>query len=902
MRFFVGRNLSLRTSFFSRNSTPSAPTGSGSIMASPDEAIRGAIGGCAMTLSARMFRMLIPAALLVCWLCGRASASGQVLNLSTDLVPDGIASSNMLPNMPTQDAGPLFEAGVTYASTHGIPSVIAERGAYYFLSLNNPGQHVFLNQISNVTVDLHYSDLYFAYSNIEAICVFEGSNLTLMNFTVDYLPSALPFTELSVTSVNTRDSNLTISFTPISGYPLPSALAALEGTFPAGYANDGFYAYVFRGGQELGATGRMSVSTVTDTMLTLTGKEPWTTAAALSKAEVNDTVVLELRAGIASIFATGATNFTVKDVSIYASGFIGVVANLSSGTTVDHVQVVPRPGTGRLISTNADGIHLAKAGANNVVTNNTVKRTCDDAIAMDGQWYAIVASTVKKVATTSVPVTRNNTGYLLPGEVVDFIDIDTALILGTATIVSEKPRIDKQSGAANEPFTLTISTPVTGLANGFGVTPHDPALRGSGTVIYDNVAQEITFGRGIYPAGVANVSIHDNSIEATNRTGIVVEQDEGSIYDYKTGPSSGIAINNNVVDRAPDYGTLSANAVTDAAGINSVAYDEHFAWLNTQSLSDITVENNFVTDGIRTGIRLENVNTGQISGNTILGNSTAPDSDIWFLPPCPGSSGCESLTMVESDFVQPILSVQSTGVTNTGNILTGNPVTNHSFADGSVRFAPLSIVVASGENFTTATATASGPTLPHKLGGVEVDVLDSAGVSRKAGLYSVSPTAVQFVMPDGTASGVASVRVAGQNGGALVSDSAPGLFSADGTGTGVALATAVRETPNGKLVVEPVYQCTPACTALPLDLGVPGATTRVTFQGTGIGELASPAEIIAEVGGVFVVVEAAGKVAGAPGMEYVTLKIPHSLAGAGLVPVVITDENFTSNAVDIDIQ
>jgi uncharacterized protein (TIGR03437 family) len=49
-------------------------------------------------------------------------------------------------------------------------------------------------------------------------------------------------------------------------------------------------------------------------------------------------------------------------------------------------------------------------------------------------------------------------------------------------------------------------------------------------------------------------------------------------------------------------------------------------------------------------------------------------------------------------------------------------------------------------------------------------------------------------------------------------------------------------------------------------------------------------------------VRAAGNVAGSPGVEYVTLKIPHSLAEAGLVPVTITDENFTSNAVEIDIQ
>jgi hypothetical protein len=81
-----------------------------------------------MTLPAPIYKTLILAALLACALCGRASASGLVLDLSKDLVADGIASSNMLPNVPTEDARPLFEEGIAYAFAHSIPTVTAERG------------------------------------------------------------------------------------------------------------------------------------------------------------------------------------------------------------------------------------------------------------------------------------------------------------------------------------------------------------------------------------------------------------------------------------------------------------------------------------------------------------------------------------------------------------------------------------------------------------------------------------------------------------------------------------------------------------------------------------------------------------------------------------------------------
>jgi hypothetical protein len=265
-------------------------------------------------------------------------------------------------------------------------------------------------------------------------------------------------------------------------------------------------------------------------------------------------LVLEWRAGIGAVFSGNSTGLTLQNVSVYASGFIGVLVLLSSATTVDHVQVIPRPGTDRLISSNADGIHLSKAGANNAVTNNTVKRTCDDAIAMDGQWYAIVSA---DSSSTTVQVTRNNTGMLAIGQAFDFINIVNATIAGTATIVDEDPEPAMQTGDAGEAITLTLDQSIAGLQMNFGVTPHDVNLRGSGTVISGNLSQEIVFGRGIYPAGVANVTITDNITEATNRPGIEVEQDEGLTYNYKTGPSSGITIENNIVDNALRYGIPS---------------------------------------------------------------------------------------------------------------------------------------------------------------------------------------------------------------------------------------------------------------------------------------------------------------------------------------------------------
>ena len=79
----------------------------------------------------------------------------------------------------------------------------------------------------------------------------------------------------------------------------------------------------------------------------------------------------------------------------------------------------------------------------------------------------------------------------------------------------------------------------------------------------------------------------------------------------------------------------------------------------------------------------------------------------------------------------------------------------------------------------------------------QVTVQDSAGTSAAAPLLYVSPGQINFLMPAGMATGVATFTIAGGPSGALtaigaVGQVAPALFSLNGAGTGLAAATAIR--------------------------------------------------------------------------------------------------------------
>src|ERR1039457_1425396 len=121
-----------------------------------------------------------------------------------------------------------------------------------------------------------------------------------------------------------------------------------------------------------------------------------------------------------------------------------------------------------------------------------------------------------------------------------------------------------------------------------------------------------------------------------------------------------------------------------------------------------------------------------------------------------------------------------------------------------------------------AIATAFGPDLAVNSGaGTTVTVEDSTGTTRAATVFYAYPQQIAFLIPAGTATGGATVTVTSGDGtvssaSVTITTVAPGLFSADASGQGVAAAVAVQGQ-NAALI----FSCGPgpvACTGLPVNL------------------------------------------------------------------------------------
>ncbi|MGH9938199.1 MAG: hypothetical protein ACREAM_18295, partial [Blastocatellia bacterium] len=224
--------------------------------------------------------------------------------------------------------------------------------------------------------------------------------------------------------------------------------------------------------------------------------------------------------------------------------------------------------------------------------------------------------------------------------------------------------------------------------------------------------------------------------------------------------------------------------------------------------------------------------------------------------------------------------------------------------------APESITAGFGVNLATETQAAVSLPLPTTLAGVSLKVTDSAGTERLAPLFFVSPGQINYVIPAGAANGpvVLTVMNAGEavaTGEARIARAAPGLFSANANGQGVAAALALRIKADGSQSFEPIAQFDPArkrFVPIPLDLGP--ATDRVflILYGTGLRHRSSLSAVSCDIGGVNSEALFAGAAPGFAGLDQVNVRLPRSLAGRGEVDLSLFVDGETANTVRVSIR
>ena len=231
----------------------------------------------------------------------------------------------------------------------------------------------------------------------------------------------------------------------------------------------------------------------------------------------------------------------------------------------------------------------------------------------------------------------------------------------------------------------------------------------------------------------------------------------------------------------------------------------------------------------------------------------------------------------------------------------GSPVATVSAASflTSAEVAPGSIVAGFGPLLATGVQAAPSIPLPMSLLGTSVRVSDSQGVEFDAPLFYVSPQQVNYQMPLGVALGDATVRVLIDNvivatGVVHIVSTAPGLFTFNASGAGLAAGVALRIR-GDQATYEPIFDGT---NPIPIDLGSEQDQVYLILFGTGLG--GGTASVTIDGVNVPVAVFAAPDFIG---LDQCNVgPIPRSLSGRGSVNVVLTVDGRTANTVQVSIK
>jgi uncharacterized protein (TIGR03437 family) len=243
-------------------------------------------------------------------------------------------------------------------------------------------------------------------------------------------------------------------------------------------------------------------------------------------------------------------------------------------------------------------------------------------------------------------------------------------------------------------------------------------------------------------------------------------------------------------------------------------------------------------------------------------------------------------------------------------LVIAGPLANLSAASfsGNVLAAEM-IVAAFGAGLATGVAYVTALPLPTTLLGTTVRVTDSAGVERVAPLFFVAPGQVNYLLPSGTAIGAATVTI--NSGDGKVSAStvniaavAPGLFSANANGSGVAAGSVLRVRGNGTQSFEPLSAANQAGqqVAVPIDLGPATDQLFLVLFGTGFRGRSALAAASATIGGVNAEVLYAGPQGSLLGLDQTNIRLPRVLAGRGEVEVILLVDGRVANIVKINVK
>lgn len=497
------------------------------------------------------------------------------------------------------DAGPAFRDAVTAAIAAG-PGAVVKVGAGIWRLMPAAGKNacVPIPNTQGLTVcgEPGKTELSIGAPRCTVFALSECEGTEVRGFSIDFSP--LPFTQGKIVSIDPKAGTFDITIDP--GYP--SLDEPMFAQTRLKYERWGMFMDSQTRWLKPGAPNFILIDTITRKenglwcLQTASGD-----GGKLGFMAPGDLYVQLARGGGTVFTVEKCRNCTIADSTVYSSPGCSVVSVANDALVVRGLHVRFKPGTDRLISTDADGIHNQQNIKGPLVEGCSFEGMADDAINI----YSTAAVVREVLSSTMFAISRN--GAIEKGDRLQVIDPKTGQVRGEAEVAQIEP-----SRAVGNLRNVTLSEPVAGVVAGKDSRSGDMIFNmtrcGAGYVIRSNQFNRFR-GRGILTRA-GNGLIEGNTFTNPSSNDIALADEP----DSAEGPVPwNIKIRNNIFTGGGD----------DAV-IRIITFRSGFKLADGRSLRDITIEDNLFTDPPGTAIFIGAAKNIVIRNNRIIRKLGAP--------------------------------------------------------------------------------------------------------------------------------------------------------------------------------------------------------------------------------------------------------------------------------------
>lgn len=299
-------------------------------------------------------------------------------------------------------------------------------------------------------------------------------------------------------------------------------------------------------------------------------------------------------------FINRSKNISLKNVSMYYMHGLGIVSQFSENLHYDSVFVVPRTGSGRVISSFADCMHFSGCKGQVTIENCKFKGAHDDPINVHGTHLkitGIISPTTIKVSFMH-PQTYGFEAFFA-GDSVAFVHSAQLRIFGLGVISSAKLISERE-------MLLELSKPFPA-----GVNMDDclENLTWTPSLTIKNCRFESTITRGILVTTRRKVLIENNTFYRIGMHAILIANDASNWYE--SGEVQDVTIRNNTFEEC-GYNSATENYVI------AIAPENHELVPGYMVHKNIRIENNIFKVYDYPLISARSTENLTFTGNTVL--------------------------------------------------------------------------------------------------------------------------------------------------------------------------------------------------------------------------------------------------------------------------------------------